>query len=355
MFKDAQKYLGFDDRWLMAMGIPFCAIVVELMIFGKHLVCQNLGYCTFIALLFTIGYWFIFRQTIISYHKSFPGYDFNSERLLYIGSRLIVGYLIVKFGLGYIIEFAAPDHAQFYEENKLSPFIPVVSEMLMIGLFFFVYEGIYYFNRSRLIEIEKNELEKITAEQKLSTLKNQVNPHFLFNSLNTVVTMIPEEPNMAIKFVQKLSKTYRNILELRDEKLISISEELNALDSYIFLLKTRFQGKIHIYNSIEEDMQGDFILPLSLQILIENAVKHNVTSSAKPLTIKIFIEDEHIVVRNNLQKKDQQYNSTKMGLENIRSRYKLIAERSINVEESDEYFTVKLPLIKNSVHAHTVS
>lgn len=355
MFKDAKKYLGFDDRWLMAMGIPFCAVIVELMIFGKHLVCQNLGYCTFIALLFTIGYWFVFRVTIISYHKRFPGYDFNSERLIYISSRLIVGYLLIKFGLGYIIEIAAPSHAQFYEENKLSPFIPVVSEVLMIGLFFFVYEGIYYFNRSRLVEIEKNELEKITAEQKLSTLKNQVNPHFLFNSLNTVVTMIPEEPDMAIKFVQKLSKTYRNILELRDEKLISIKEELSALDSYIFLLKTRFQGKIHIYNKIEEDIKENFILPLSLQILIENAVKHNVTSSAKPLTIELYVEDDHIVVRNNLQKKNQQYNSTKMGLQNIRSRYKLLAERNILVEENEDHFIVRLPVIKNSAHAHTVS
>lgn len=355
MFAIAKKYLGFDDRWLMLMGIPFCSIVIEFMIFGTAQEISAAKYCFCIAFIYTIVYWLVFRWVLIWYHKKYPGGVWNWTRLFYISIRLLAAYLIVKFGFGYIMFLITPDLVDYYNTHKVSPYIAEISELLLIALMYFIYEGIYYFNRSRIFEMEKNKLEKITAEQKLNTLKNQVNPHFLFNSLNTVVTMIPEEPNLAIKFVQKLSKTYRNILDLRDEKLISINEELNALESYIFLLKTRFQGKIHIYNNIESASRDHFILPLSLQILIENAVKHNITSTAKPLTVELFIEDEHIVVRNNLQKKNQQYNSTKMGLANIRSRYNLIAEKNIIVEENEDYFIVKLPLIKNTAYAHTVS
>lgn len=232
-----------------------------------------------------------------------------------------------------------------------NPTAEAISSALMILLMFFLYEGIYYFNKSRLTEIEKNKLERMTAEQKLETLKNQVNPHFLFNSLNTLVTIIPEEPSLAVNFVQELSKSYRSILEVRDEKLITIDMELNALSSYIFLLKTRFTGKIHILDNIHENIKNHFIIPLSLQILIENAVKHNVTSKAKPLKIELYNTDEFVIVKNNLQKKDQHFNSTKIGLTNIQSRYQLLAGSDIVVIQDQESFIVKLPIIKNRDHA----
>ena len=345
---NAKKHLGFDDRWLMLVGIPMVSILTMLMIFGMNVLQDNARYCFFVSLVFTIAYWFTFRWTVIKYHQKYPGYDFNGKRLGYIFLRLLIGYLVIKLSLIYILFLISPSHVEFYDANKISPFASEISEILMISLFFFLYEGIYYLNKSRTIQIEKNELQKITAEQKLDTLKNQVNPHFLFNSLNTVVTMIPEEPDLAIEFVQNLSKTYRNILDVRDEKLIPLKQELKALDSYIYLLKTRFQGKIQIYNHLDKYLLDKFILPLSLQILLENAVKHNITSKSKPLTIGISAENGYIVVQNNLQKKEQQYNSTKMGLANIRSRYKLLVGEEILVEETAEAFTVKLPIIENS-------
>lgn len=346
--KNVKKHLGFDDTWLMVIGIPMSAIIIMLMVFGMNVLMDHSKYCFVIAFAFTIVYWFAFRLVIIKYHQKYPGYEFNSSRLGYIFIRLLIVYLLVKYGLGYLLNLIVPDHVAFYNANKISPFVAEISEILMISLFFFVYEGIYYLNKSRLMQVEKNELQKITAEQKLNTLKNQVNPHFLFNSLNTVVTMIPDEPKLAIEFVQNLSKTYRNILEVRDEKLIPIKQELIALDSYIYLLKTRFQGKIQIYNHLDRHLLDKFILPLSLQILLENAVKHNITSKSKPLRIGISEEAGYIVVQNNLQKKEQQYNSTKMGLANIRSRYKLLVGEEILVEETEDAFTVKLPIIENS-------
>ena len=239
---------------------------------------------------------------------------------------------------------------EMHESLKENPLTEMLSTGILLTGMFFLYEGIYYFNKSRLIEIEKNKLEKVTAEQKLSTLKNQVNPHFLFNSLNTLVTIIPEEPDLAIKFVQELSKSYRGILEVRDEKLITIETELSSLESYMYLLKTRFQGKIQIYNQIDAGMKNQFILPLSLQILIENAVKHNITSKNKPLEIKIYNDANYFIIENNLQKKDQNYGSTKLGLANIRSRYKLLVNKNIEVIEDGKSFIVKLPIIKHLDH-----
>jgi len=281
----------------------------------------------------------------ILYHKTFTGYDFTTKRLAFVIIGMGMGYIIIKFVVESIVHKYFPIQTQLYHEREVSA---QVITIIMIMLIFFIYEGIYYLNKSRNTEIEKNKLEKVSAEQKLSTLKNQVNPHFLFNSLNTLVTMIPEEPKLAIEFVQKLSTTYRNILELRDEKLIPLRQELKSLDSYIYLLKTRFQGKIQIYNHLDAHLSDKFILPLSLQILIENAVKHNITSKKKPLRIGISEEDGYIVVKNNLQKKDQQYNSTKMGLANIQSRYRLLINAEIIIEESEDSFTVKLPIIENT-------
>jgi len=345
--REAEKYLGFDDRWMMALGIPFVTFIVLIMIFGTETLMCNPIPCSLIAFIHATAYWFTFRWVLINYHKSFPDYKFTPQRLSYIVSRLIVAYLLLKFSVGLTVTMLFPEKAEFYDANKLSYFISEITEIILIALIFFIYEGIYYFNKSRMIEIEKNKLQKITAEQKLDTLKNQVNPHFLFNSLNTLVTMIPEEPELAINFVQKLSTTYRNILEVRDEKLITISQELKALDSYIFLLETRFQDKINVENKLESGILEKFILPLSLQILIENAVKHNITSTNKPLTITITEQDNYIVVSNNLQKKNQQYNSTKMGLANIRSRYRLLIHQDIVVNETKESFIVKLPIIEN--------
>ncbi len=261
---------------------------------------------------------------------------------------MILVYLIVKFGVGFTIGYLFPKSKIYYETYQVAPFAGEVSEIIMIALIFFIYEGMFYFNKSKTIEIEKNKLEKITAEQKLNTLKNQVNPHFLFNSLNTLVTIIPEDEDQAIKFVHELSKTYRTILEVRDEKLISIKKEMEALHSYIYLLKTRFQGKIHIINSIPDSCLNEFILPISLQILIENAVKHNIVSKSKPLKIDLLVEDDYLIVKNNLQKKDQAFVSTKVGLTNIRSRYKFMTDKDVVVKETETEFIVKLPIINNA-------
>ena len=343
----AKKYLGFNDWYLIVTGIPIISVIVFLLIFGPNEpMFQNFP-CIFVSMAYTSTYWFCVRQFLIIYHKKYDSYDFNLKRLAFVLFWMLVIYFGVKIVLGFLVHMFFNEMHEMLIEDQL---IEILSTGILLTGMFFLYEGIYYFNKSRLIEIEKNKLERLSAEQKLSTLKNQVNPHFLFNSLNTLVTIIPEEPELAIKFVQELSKSYRGILEVRDEKLISIETELNSLESYMYLLKTRFQGKIQIYNRLDAKVMNQFILPLSLQILIENAVKHNITSKSKPLEIKIYNDDEYVIVENNLQKKDQNYGSTKLGLENIKSRYKLLVNKNIKVIEDSNSFVVKLPIIKHIAH-----
>ncbi len=346
----AEKYLGFQDRWLMIGGVPFIAVIVSLMTFGGDFFSENGLPCFLIGLLFTLSYWVVTRQIIIEYHKRYPNYEWSVKRIGFVLFWCIIMYFSVKFIVGTFVHYIFSDFTEIAHSSATLEFL---TTGVIIAMMFFLYEGIYYFNKSRIIEIEKNKLERITAEQKLSTLKNQVNPHFLFNSLNTLVTIIPEEPNLAINFVQQLSKSYRSILEHRDEKLITIRNEIDSLESYIFLLKTRFQGKIQIHNGIDEEIKEHFILPLSLQILIENAVKHNITSKTKPLKIEIINNADYVIVSNNLQKKNQTYNSTKLGLANIKSRYELLTNKEIKVNEGADTFTVYLPIITNLDYENT--
>lgn len=340
----SEKYLGFNDTWLIVMGVPIISVAVSMMTFGQSTVHEYSSDCLVIGLMFTIVYWIFVRQIIIEYHRLYSDYEFTFKRIVFVLFWMGLAYLTVKLVVGNLVHYLYPEVSKVVHEDMYNEFLVTV---VVIAMMFFLYEGIYYFVKSQSIEKEKNALERVTAEHRLDTLKSQVNPHFLFNSLNTLVTIIPEEPKLAINFVQQLSKSYRSILEHRDEKLITIQTELDSLESYIFLLKTRFQGKIQIHNGIDDSIKGHFILPLSLQILIENAVKHNITSKTKPLKVDITNDKNFVIVSNNLQKKNQTYNSTKLGLANIKSRYELLASKKIKVIETSESFTVYLPIINN--------
>lgn len=190
-------------------------------------------------------------------------------------------------------------------------------------------------------------LQKENLQSQFDVLKQQVNPHFLFNSLNVLISLIKLEPNLAETFTERLAKVYRYVLENRDENLVSVKTEMDFLKAYIFLLDTRFQGKVNISIEFDQELENRMILPLSLQLLIENAIKHNTFSSKSPLTIRLFI-DEHafLNVVNNLQIREKHIVSTGIGLQNIRSRYSLICERSPEFIQTSDEFIAKIPLLE---------
>lgn len=209
---------------------------------------------------------------------------------------------------------------------------------------------IFAFIKAREKSIDKfNKLEREKIRSQLETLRSQINPHFLFNSFNTLISEIEENPDNAVKYVEKLSDFYRSIVINREKDLIPLYEELDILFDYAYIQEKRYGRAIQIVNKITKEQASAFyIAPLALQLLIENAIKHNVVSFENPLIIELFVEQgNYLVVRNNINKKITIEKGGGMGLQNIQKRYELFSARPVLIENNDLFFTVKIPLLKN--------
>lgn len=189
-------------------------------------------------------------------------------------------------------------------------------------------------------------LQKENLQSKFDVLKQQVNPHFLFNSLNVLTSLIKLEPDLAEKFSEQLSKVYRYVLENKDNELVSLKTELDFLQAYIFLLDIRFIDKLRVDIQIPENKLDKQIIPLALQLLIENAIKHNIMSKSEPLKIRIFIDKNNkLNIINNLQERKSQIISTGVGLKNIKNRYSLLHYEQPEFEKTEAEFIAKIPLV----------
>lgn len=210
-----------------------------------------------------------------------------------------------------------------------------------VGGLFYTYVGA----RERRLKREAG-LKREKVESQFAALKSQINPHFLFNSFNTLITIIEENPKIAVEYVEHLSDFYRSIIAYRERDFISLQEEMDLVRSFDFLLKKRYEEGFRLLDRLNG--QTGLIMPLALQMLVENAVKHNIISAAKPLTVEIFAEnDDYVVVRNNIQPKIKPEPSTHFGLQSLVNRYQLLGERPVVVEDNAAFFTVKVP-IKNT-------
>lgn len=205
-----------------------------------------------------------------------------------------------------------------------------------------------YYHYTNRIEREKAEMQKELLLSKYESLKNQVNPHFLFNSFSVLSSLIEENPQRASEFLNRLSKMFRYILDNKSQQMISLQKELEFLKSYTYLLKTRFEEAVEVHIDLDLKITHHQIPTLALQMLIENAVKHNRFSKTEPLHIHITNNDEYLVVWNKVNKKDAEVYSTKVGLENIRKRYSFQTNCGIKIAVDKGLFTVKLPLLNYS-------
>lgn len=199
-------------------------------------------------------------------------------------------------------------------------------------------------NQFKIDAVEKEQLKQQILQNELTALKNQVNPHFLFNSLNTLSLLVREDQKSAGKFINKLSFLYRYILQSKDQDLVTLKEELKFLESYIFLIKQRYGENFAANVDIDETIFQKKIPSLALQLLAENSVKHNEISAKKPLTIEIYDEGNFLVVKNKLQKRTSNVESTNTGLANLNTRFNLLLKQDIVIEKNNDYFIVKLPI-----------
>lgn len=346
MASRAKKYLGFNDRWLMLFGIPIVSFMIAALMFGHEFKDQyvlNLSKCSLIGLVYVSIYWFIFRELFIYFRRKHPDLKESALRIMYQIAAILVLYFLIKILLDLVLHNYMNTLLNIPQPKGPAT---VVASLTVSFFVITIYETVFFYTKLQKSITEKEQLERENIKSQLEGLKNQVNPHFLFNSLNTLIYIIPEDSDLAVRFVQQLSKVYRYILEIRDEKLIPISEELKFLDAYIFLLKERFGDNLVVKVDVPDSLLAHKVVPLSLQLLLENAIKHNIISSLKPLYIEVFVEKGKLIVRNNLQKKNQVMNSTKAGLQNIKNRYSFYSNKKVEVLSTSEYFIVMLPLLK---------
>lgn len=198
--------------------------------------------------------------------------------------------------------------------------------------------------KNSLLEVEKYKTEN--AQAQLQNLKDQVNPHFLFNNLSVLSSLVYQNQDKAVDFINQLSKVYRYILDSKNNELVTLEDELTFLKSYMYLLKIRFDESLHFELNIDETLNRHYLPPMSLQMLVENAIKHNEVSAEFPLHVTITSSLNNMIVSNNLQKRKLSEESTKTGLKNIEARYKYFTDQPISIEESDHSFTVSIPLIQ---------
>lgn len=201
-------------------------------------------------------------------------------------------------------------------------------------------------NQSKTDAIIKEKLKQQSLQNELSALKNQVNPHFLFNSLNTLSLLVLEDPKRARKFIHKLSGLYREILQSNHaDDLIALEDELKILENYSFLIAQRYEDSFHLQLEIDPTMGQKKLPILSLQLLVENAIKHNEISTERPLHIKVYEAHGYIVVSNKIQKRTGPVESTHVGLSNLNTRCQLLTKKELIISDANEAFTVKVPLV----------
>lgn len=335
-------------RWLMIMLVPALAVSLNLIMFGSAywsqwdtLLISSLLMLVGIALLSAIQ---IFIANLMRSRQT------GDQRLI----RRIMMAACIHFpvtGLfvsGYILLYDRFSLFQYqFSQTDLNRGLlaGIVCDIVGIAM----NEGIYSYHKWRETKLEAEQLSKEKLRTQLNSLLQQINPHFLFNSLNTLSALIDENPQSAQKYLSDLSKVYRYLLRTNENELTTLASEINFIDSYFHLLQTRFGKGVVLRKNISPDDHNKLLPPLTLQLLVENAVKHNTVGKNNPLFIEIFIAGNFLTVRNTLQKKIIKVESNKVGLTNIAEKYRLINKSAIEIVEADGYFSVSVPLIENGV------
>ncbi len=273
-------------------------------------------------------------DVFLPFEKSIPA-RIASQLVIGVVLAIAIRYLIYKFG---------------------EPFLPFKLDSLFLASTWAIYALIvcgvnsvffakYFLKRWKDSLVRAERLEKEKTQIQFDNLKNQLNPHFLFNALTSLNSLITENPALASQFLQQMSKVYRYVLQNKDKNFVSLQTELDFIRNYVFLAETRFGGALSIRFNVSPEALENAIVPVTLQILIENAMKHNVIDASRPLQVDVFTEDDYLIVSNNLQKRKTVETSNKQGLANLQSLYRFLTERPILVENGNSRFAVKIPLI----------
>jgi sensor histidine kinase YesM len=282
-----------------------------------------------------------FIQTQIA--KRYPWIGKPVQRLLFTVISIViyaaVAYVAVQILMTYLVYGVVPDYLLKFD---LSAWMVPILISFFISLIAAAY-GFYISLKNS--NIEKEALKGQMLSYKYEALRNQINPHFMFNSLNVLSDLVYEDQATAVKFIHQFSDIYRYVLDSRDKELVPLQEEIDFIEKFVFLLKTRFENKLVVKIDVAPN-PAELIVPLSLQLLVENAVKHNEISTANPLEITITRDSDSIIVVNPIRLKNTNDDSKKIGLKNLMQQYDYFTDRKPKIEATESTFKVIIPILK---------
>ena len=338
----------FPRAIILSVSIFLVLLVIKLItgvtIQLNEYLLVNLGYTILYGLIlyYANAFLFIYLDSIFEVER------FTKRRIIigFLGSFLIsvVVIFLLRIIEDVIIEGESFD--AFLQNETLANYLVTIIITFFVTLAFHAF---YFYKAYQENKVKEQKIIAGTASAQFESLKNQIDPHFLFNSLNVLSSLIEENPESAQKFTTSLSKVYRYVLEQKDKELVSVAEELKFAKTYMNLLKMRFENSITFEIPEGFDNEEAKVVPLSLQLLLENCIKHNIVSEAKPLHVKISIENNQLVVTNNLQKKEVLSDRKGVGLQNIVNRYAILTKRTVLVEENEQEFKIFLPILTKQV------
>jgi hypothetical protein len=338
----------------LLLGLLFGTMVNLVFLLIEFLNAGQVVFST--ALMKEAGYTYIYAVVLTYVNKGFFEYlgylkiwkKYSRYRILIgaVGSITLtmLGIFIIRMFIEMTLEgveweaFIAGEQAAFY--------IVALLITVVISVFF---HAVHFYKHWQENKVKEQKIIAGTASAKFDALKNQLDPHFLFNSLNVLTSLIEEDPSQAQKFTTSLSKVYRYVLEQKNKDLVTVDEELQFARTYVQLLKMRFEDSI-IFEIPELAGNPDArIVPLSLQLLLENAVKHNMVTASRPLNIRVFEADGMLVISNNLQEKQVVKKGSGVGLHNIRQRYSILSNRNVEINKTAASFEVRLPMLTRQI------
>lgn len=300
-----------------------------------------------VQIVFLTGIWYLINWLSERLDKPFP---FDRAPLKRVGIQIALTMLIVAPLLIGVAAIIVPYVPRFVTQEFLA--IAIVLFVVLIFLFNFGYYAFHFFRNWQRSLMEKTELQVRAAElekEKFNLqyhhLKNQVNPHYLFNSLTSLDGLIQTNPALASEFVRHMSKVYRYTLQHKENEVVSLQEEMDFIDHYTELLNIRYGSALVIEQSVAEEAREKGIVMVTLQLLLDNAVKHNIVQSGTPLTIAIRNEGDYLVVQNNVQLRKQIESSNQQGLQQLMQLYHYLSEKPVVVEKEEHRFTIKIPLL----------
>jgi sensor histidine kinase YesM len=333
-------------EWMTFLVLmPFINIIINYLLFEERLLTDYRVWVFSFPLVHLIGFcaWYFHVVTMRYLRVKLPDLRQTGNRLLLLlvthMSVIIFTMWVYFYGFGIIgfLGFESDVH-KFKISIVVGLFISIVSTTLM--------EGEFIFKKWKETVAEKEIFEQLNLQQEFELLKSQVNPHFLFNSFNTLSSLISEDPEQAENFLNELSKVYRYLLRNNEDGLTTLQSELQFIRSYFRLLTYRYGNALQMKIEVDKKYEQYFLPSLSLQLLVENVVKHNIISKQYPLVIDIFTTaGNKLVVNNNLQPKVIKAASNKIGLDNIKTKYGLLEQKGFQVLSDDKNFTVVLPLM----------